>query len=114
MYAIKGSNMKLYFTLKSIPELSDLNRQERIRLWRRNSFRGLVHKKTLAAFAIYFLWSYLIFYLVHYIQDQSIIKLSDHTALLLQTFFGYVVGLYCVMLVWINNTRPYLRKKRGM
>ena len=45
--------MKIYFTLKSIPELAELSKDERKRLWSKYAKRALFHPRMLIPFIIY-------------------------------------------------------------
>jgi signal transduction histidine kinase len=99
-----------YFTFKSVPEISDLNKKERIKIWRKYCLKGLLHWQTWCAFALYMLWVLLVFFLTDGISDYF----PNVNRIIFAVFyatFGFGVGFYFFKSVWIKMVRPYIKKR---
>lgn len=102
--------MRFYLTLKSIPELTDLPRKKRGKLWRQNCLKGLAHWQTLCAFGAHFIWSFTIFLLIQMVRQKyptiNVITIS------IVNGFGFAIGFYFFTIIWIEQVRPYIKKQR--
>jgi hypothetical protein len=98
--------MKTYLTLKSIPELTDLPGEERLRLWRKHALKAFRHRKTWIGFVIY----------ATIMIAGCIVSLQMHPWIP----FGYVVaGSICgasfwiFLQFWVSAVRMYLKEERN-
>jgi len=110
-YLDKIMNIKWSISLKLIPELSDLPKEERKQLWKQCSMSGFSHWQTGFAFGISCMWAMLINALTMYLLEMFP-SLNKYLMFFLKCIFGYGLGLYFFSMVLIAMVRPYIRAKR--
>ena len=100
--------MKLYLSLKSIPELADLDRKSRGRKWRRHSFKAFLSWKTYLGFAV----------LLAFIRSGIWIK-NTYIPAHQQYYLGAAVYCICWLIGFtityqfiVAAVRPYLQQER--
>ena len=95
----------LSFSLKSIPELSGLTKEEQKKLYRKCSTKVFQHWQAWLAIVGLGLWNAFCIYIV--VSDI----LPIHFSIILSGLGGGF-GWYVFNIVWVSMTRPYLKIER--
>jgi hypothetical protein len=104
--------MKLYLTLKSIPELSDLPRKQRGKLWRKNFLKGLAHWQTLCALVVHFIWSFTISSIIQMVSEKyPTINILFYA---IANGIGFGIGFCFFFVIWVEQVRPYIKNQRNL
>ena len=98
--------MKIYFTLKSIPELSDLSRKERRRLWSRHAYKSFRHWQTWIGF-----FTYLVIIIIGFIISLQVQPWFFYGYAILGVAGGF--GVLICMQFMIPTIRRYLAEERN-
>lgn len=100
--------MKIYWTIKSIPELTDLSPRDRKDLWRRNYWKGYTHLPPWIGVALLLI----LLGLVQYLTGPGHV-LADISAWLKIMLKGVVLffGLILTFQLLTESIRPHLRQE---
>lgn len=98
--------MKFYLFLKSIPELKDLPRRERGRIWRENALKGFGHWQTWAALLF---WAFLA---VSGLWSDCCFEILRNSKILLRIvhLVSFLAGCVIFQTVLTEKVRPYLKQ----
>ena len=95
-----------------MPELSDLSKEERNKLWYDNVLKGFLHWQTWAAFFVFMAWSYFIFLLVHYLRND-VFNSNSIVFRFLYAVFGCGVGYIVFWIIFAKMVRSHISKARN-
>ncbi len=100
--------MRIYWTMKSVPELAPLSKEQRKSVWHATRWKAFRHWQFWVASAAFIVWFLIIFAFL------DLILIRDGTVVRIGRFFfgGIAVGIGALILnhMAIELKRPYMRR----
>jgi hypothetical protein len=99
--------MKIFWTIKSIPELADLSPSDRMALWRRNYWKGYAHLPPWMGVAILFI----LLGIVQYLTGPGHVLAATNTWLKVALKgIAFLMGFSLTYQLLTESIRPHLRR----
>lgn len=96
-----------------MPELVDLPKSERDRLWQDNYLKGLKHWQPWVAFALMIIWSMIIFWVIDYLRDE-VFKQKHIIFSIAYSILGFGLGYIFFWITFVKMVRLHIKAERNM
>lgn len=100
---------KLYFSVNSIPELSELSSEKKWQLWRQCILENFNHREFWIAFLGYILWLFLSYLTIEWLWLKY--HYNSFLLTLAHGLIGYGIGMIFFWAALIKIFKPYLLQK---
>lgn len=104
--------MKEYFLRKYMPELVDLPKKERDRLWQDNYSKGFSHWQPWMALALMIVWCIFLFWIIDYLRDE-VFKQKHIIFNIAHSILGYGLGYTFFWITLSKKVRLHIRNARN-
>jgi len=101
--------MKIYWTIKSIPELADLSPSDRKALWRRNYWKGYTHLSPWIGIAVLIILLGIVQYLTG---PGHVLAASSLLVKVMLKGIAFFIGFTLIFHLITESIRPHLRQER--